>query len=305
MSERLIAPSSRPRIIQPEPIDQNFMSSISAAQHWLSQTTGGHAVFVSALILASLLILLALVVDFIVTSIIHPALEKLGLRKRGGASKSLRSTTSRLADPKGPIVVASPSGQCFLTLLPGRSESGQWREEPFGRAYQVQSDGQIRELWRVEGWYSFHECFLSDDGRYLVRVIDSPGGTKVAKGDLAIAFYDRGGLLRQRSTSDLITRETNRLGSMSRGGGSAKAKAGSSQPSFDLSAFGDNTFRMTTADRITYAFDVTTGELIPDDVRAEPDGVRLHKAMFVAGACVAVASVGAFLALSRRTKRHD
>jgi hypothetical protein len=281
------------------------MSSYSAAEQWLSHATGGHPVLVPALILAGILIFWAVVVDFIVTSIIHPVLEKLGqklgLRNRGAAVESLRSATSKLADPEGPIVIASPSGQCFLTLLPGRSEHGQSTQKRFGTAYKLQSDGQIRELWRVEGWYSFHECFLSDDGRYLVRVIDSPGGSKVK--DLAIAFYDRGDLLRQLSTSDLVACETNGLGSISRSGGRGEPKAESSRPSFNLSAFGDNMFRMTTADGITHAFDVTTGEIIPADVRPEPDGVRQHKTMFVAGACVAVASVGAFLALSRRRSK--
>ena len=276
------------------------MSSISAAEQWLAQATGGHPVLVPALIFAAIVILLAVMADFVVTSIIHPWQGKLGFRNRGGDFESSRARTSTLADPEGPIVIVSPSAQCFLTLLPGRPERGQRTKEPFGRAYKLQDDGQIRELWQVEGWYSFHECFLSDDGRYLVRVIDSPGGSKVSKDDLTIAFYDRGELLRQFSTADLVRGEKDGLGSVRYSRGPSEPEVESSWPAFDLSAFGDNTFRVTTVDRITYAFNVTTGEIIPADIRPGPDGVRLHKAIFLAGACLAVGSVGVFLALSRR-----
>ena len=254
------------------------MNSISTVEQWLTHTTGGHPVLVPVLILAGTLIFLVLVVDFILRSILHPVLEKLGLRKRRRLFESLPATTSTVSDPDGQIVAASSSGHCFLTLFPGRSKRGQLPHKPFGRAYQVQSDGQIRELWRVEGWYSTRECFLSDNGRYLVRIIDSPGASYSK--DLAIAFYDRGDLVRQLSAFDLVTGDANGL-------------------AFDLSD--DNTFRMMTGDGDIYSFDVTTGEIISTDVRSEPHGARRRKAMFVAGACVAaVASVGAFLALSRR-----
>ena len=270
------------------------MSSISAAEQWLSHVTGGHPVLVPALILTSVVIFLALVADFLVSSFVHPFLEKLGLRNRARAVKSSHSTRSAVAAPEGQVVIVSPSGQCFFTLLPGRSGRGPWTEEPFGRAYRLQRDGQIRELWRVEGWYSFHECFLSDDGRYLVRVVE------VARDDLTIAFYDRGDLLRQFSVSDLVGAEISGLGSMSRGRGLDEPTAESSWPIFELSAQGDNTFRMITTDRVAYAFDVTTGEIIPAEVRPEPRGIGLRKAMLVGGACVAAAGVGVLLARSRR-----
>ena len=272
------------------------MSLLFAAEPWLSKATGGHPILVPALILAGFVIVLVLVVDFLAASFIYPALEKLGLRKRREAAKPSPSTTSMLADSDGRIVIVSPSGQCFVTLFSGRSKLGQSTQAPFGKAYKLQSDGQLRELWRVERWYSFRECFLSDDGRYLIRVVDSPGGSRVK--DLAIAFYDRGHLLRQFFTSDLVTSQTNGVGWISRGRGFNEPNTQSAWPTFDLST--DNTFRLNTAEGISYAFDISTGEIIPADLFPEPGGVRVPKAIVVAGACVAAAGVGVLFALARR-----
>src|SRR4051812_10625944 len=101
------------------------MSSILAAESSLTHATGGHPILVPALLLAGILIILAVAGDYLITAFLHPMLEMLGLRNRRRTFESARSTRSTLRDQVGPTVVVSPSGQCFLTLFPGRSDPGQ------------------------------------------------------------------------------------------------------------------------------------------------------------------------------------
>lgn len=81
--------------------------------------------------------------------------------------------------------------------------------EAFGVAYEIDEEGELKELWRTKGWHS-REVYLSNDGRYLVRM--GPWASdQVNHADLAIAFYDRGVLLKEYRVCDLLKDATNKV----------------------------------------------------------------------------------------------
>ena len=105
-----------------------------------------------------------------------------------------------------PWVATSEGGDFFFKMVPPK-----WKEEgdsyvverePFGVTYEISEDGEFKEVWRTEGWYTF-EGYLSEDGRYFVRfgpwASDQENHT-----DLAIAFYDRAKLLKEYQVKELI-----------------------------------------------------------------------------------------------------
>jgi hypothetical protein len=105
-------------------------------------------------------------------------------------------------------VTTSQGADCFFKMIPEK-----WRYEnnrpvkekdAWGVAYELGEDGEFVELWRAEGWYA-SEVFLSDDGRYLVRLGVWPE-TNEEFTDVAVAFYDRGKLLKSYDVRDLIKR---------------------------------------------------------------------------------------------------
>lgn len=116
-----------------------------------------------------------------------------------------------VADQPAPVfrhVTTSQGGRCFFKMIPEK-----WRYEnnrpvkekdAWGVAYELDENGELVELWRTEGWYA-SEVFLSHDGRYLVRM----GVWSVISeefDDVAVAFYDRGKLLKSYEVRDLIKR---------------------------------------------------------------------------------------------------
>lgn len=169
-----------------------------------------------------------------------------------------------------PLVTISASGRCFFTMLPPRwKEQGKIVREPFGVAYELWEDGSLHELWRVEKFYSFR-CFLSNDGRYLVAVNDWPMSTKVSKDDLALIFYDRGKLLGQFSTADLVKDKSKVRPSASHYKWFFQPKELEEEfPRAEAPRYSDpdNTFILTTVDGISYTFDATRGEITATKTR--------------------------------------
>lgn len=97
---------------------------------------------------------------------------------------------------------------CFFKMVPAEmADRGGDRlvevAKATGAAYQLGGDGEMRELWRTEGWYAF-KVFLADDGRHLARMGPWPLGWEPTPEHLAVAFYRDGQLLRSYSTADLI-----------------------------------------------------------------------------------------------------
>ena len=105
------------------------------------------------------------------------------------------------------------------------------------------NDGSTIPLWTVD-WYA-RETYLSNDGQFLVRVDSWPGDER----QLAVAFYDRGKLLRQYAAADLVTRPADLPRSVSHLRWLATA-------SLDSDA---KAFRVTTLERQEHLFDVVSG----------------------------------------------
>jgi hypothetical protein len=162
-----------------------------------------------------------------------------------------------------PLVTVYDSGRFFFTMLPPLwTDQGKTTREPFGVAYELRDNGALHELWRTKGWYSFN-CFLSDDGRYLVAVSDSPASQKPSREALAVVFYDRGKLLRQFFIADLV-KDANKAGDSAylrewffRRREIAKDVPGPEDPCFTR----ENNFILTTIDGISYTFDATQGAI--------------------------------------------
>jgi hypothetical protein len=130
--------------------------------------------------------------------------------------------------------------------------------EGFGVAYRVLPDGSVRALWTIEGWYSF-TVFLSSDGKYLVAMGPWNLGDGPKEGDLAVAFYREGALLKRYWTNQLVE-------DRSRVTRTASHYRWLKGDSFEGCGGGlhldwDNKFYLTTIDGIAYTFDVTTGEI--------------------------------------------
>jgi hypothetical protein len=162
-----------------------------------------------------------------------------------------------------PQITTSRSKTFFFTMAPPKyKDVGEtyWKliREPFGAAFELREDGTFRELWTVKGWYAF-EVFLSDDGRYLVRMGDWPTGERPSKDHLAVAFYDRGKLLAQYSTADLVKDPTKVLRSVSHYVWLHGGVTSQGEPPHYSDA--NNTFHLKTIDGIEYTFDATTGKI--------------------------------------------
>jgi len=181
----------------------------------------------------------------------------------------LISCLTALADspaPPEPRLTVSASNRFAFSMLPPHWNSkGDITRQPFGTAYELQDDGSFRSLWRVTGWYAF-QCFLSDDGRYLVRMGGWAVGKQPSKQDLAVAFYDRGKLLKQFSTADLVKDKTKVVASTShylwlacetvQFGPDRDQKRTEPPPTLV-----DDTFQLKTCDGIEYTFDIKTGKI--------------------------------------------
>jgi hypothetical protein len=129
--------------------------------------------------------------------------------------------------------------------------------KPHGIAYSMDQDGNLIEMWRTEGWYAF-KVYLSEDGRYLVRM-GLWAGDQEGHSDLAVAFYDKGKLLREYRVRDLL-KERDALGySVSHYDWIPPVQ---SKPN----GFYGGTFRLTMADKTVYSFEIATGGILLSEV---------------------------------------
>ena len=180
------------------------------------------------------------------------------------------STVAALADSPAmptPRVTVSKGGQCIFKQIPAQRNS-EWAvtNNAFGIAYRLETDGTFRELWRIEeGWYAF-STFLSDDARYLVRMGNWAVGQEPSARNLAVAFYDKGKLLAEYSTADLVRHKTKVARSVSHytwlahevEGFRNDATKPEPRPDLDWA----NKFHLKTCDGISYVFDATTGKIV-------------------------------------------
>ena len=181
--------------------------------------------------------------------------------------------------PSRQYLVTSPSSRYYFVMLPSRStEAGQQSNEDGGSgvAYRLMRDGSIQEMWRTKGWYS-QKVFLAEDCRYLVRIDSVIEGNAVSDKDVAVAFYDKGVLIKSYSTKDLVLDSTKISVSVSYYKWLARDVARDryvihggvsfdSEPEPVLTI--ENTFRLKTADGILYTFDVSNGNIVSKEITA-------------------------------------
>lgn len=157
-----------------------------------------------------------------------------------------------LADSEGPpysYVATTLTGRYYFKMIP---ENGYDREKGKGICYEVKSDGTDKKIWKTKGWYSF-KVYLSNDGKYLIRMGNWSRGQELSDKDLAVAFYKEGKLLKEYSTKDLVKDPSAIVRTVSH-----YAWKG------DLPVFNPykNIFQLTTIDNIKYIFNVLDGEII-------------------------------------------
>lgn len=106
-----------------------------------------------------------------------------------------------------PRITASSVGNTYFSMIPERyhyEDTDRIQDSPaFGRAYKLDEFGETIELWEVTGWYAF-EVYVSNNGRYLVRIGNWAQGREPSEKDLAVSFYDNGKELKKYSTKDLV-----------------------------------------------------------------------------------------------------
>lgn len=169
-----------------------------------------------------------------------------------------------------------------------------------GAVYEVSESGPDRLAWSTSGWFAY-TTYLSYDGQYLVRIGNWPAGYEPSFNDLAIAFYNRGKLLKQYSTKELIKDVS-------------QVPASVSHYEFlhEVRGFYRNTTRFFTivmVDGTEYTFDVSNGEVLESRValagealtwgEIAADAVRVKWIVIVVGVMLAFLVV---LAMRRRTR---
>ena len=111
-----------------------------------------------------------------------------------------------------PYVTAEESGRYFF-LMKSDPNDVYNREKGTGICYEVTRNGEFKELWRTEGWYSFKTFLVSATDsnyrpQYLVRLSNWPRGHKLSADDVGVGFYKDGKLLKLYSTADLVRDES-------------------------------------------------------------------------------------------------
>ena len=149
-----------------------------------------------------------------------------------------------------PRVSVSQFGDTYFTMLPNEDAYGSGH----GTAYRLGRDGSVSELWHVDGWYAF-SVFISNDGKYLVRMGNWAVGSEPSEEDLAVAFYENGSELRRYSTADLIEKKE----SVSRSNSHYIWQT--SEHEFPRLEY-TNLFYLKTIEGRVLEFDVSTGELL-------------------------------------------
>lgn len=161
-------------------------------------------------------------------------------------------------DIRLPWVTASANGRFLFKMVAVKVsvKTGKVIEnfKPYGVAYEINSEGDFEEIWRVEGWHA-SEGYLADDGQHFARIgtwpVDQQGHT-----DLLIAFYDRGKLLKEYRVGDLIKKPELLENSVSHYQWRPEIQT---KPN---GLVGDKAFHLVLIDKTTYHFDITTGNIL-------------------------------------------
>ena len=161
-------------------------------------------------------------------------------------------------DIRLPWVMASNNGRFLFKMVAlkldvktGKTIGG---TKPYGVAYEINTEGEFNEIWRVEGWHA-SEGYLANDGQHFVRIgtwpKDQNGHT-----DLLIAFYEHGKPLKEYRVKDLIKKPELLENSVSHYNWRPQIQT---EPNGLLDG---NAFHLVLIDKTTYRFDITTGNIV-------------------------------------------
>ncbi|MEK7880662.1 MAG: hypothetical protein AAB210_02045 [Deltaproteobacteria bacterium] len=154
-----------------------------------------------------------------------------------------------------PYVATANNGRFYFKMSPDPNDpNAQWDlGKGYGTLFEINNDGTEKALWKVEGWYAF-TTYISNDGKYLVRMNIWPGGQEPSDEHLAIAFYKNGKLLKSYSTKDLI-KNPSVIRPMISHYSYLKKIVGFEEPY-------NYRFTIQTVDNIEYVFDASNGMIV-------------------------------------------
>ena len=168
--------------------------------------------------------------------------------------------------PRRPVFTSSDNGLYLFKMVPkDRSQKKRFFSKAVnnhGIAYRVETNGNLKELWRVKGWFAW-KVFLSNDGEHLVRMGPWCFGNEPKKEDLAVAFYKKDTLLKKYSTADLVENKSAVFTTVSHYSWLAMTE-------YAVTLTPNNVFSIRTIDNIQYEFDITTGKIISKNNRNKP-----------------------------------
>lgn len=148
-------------------------------------------------------------------------------------------------------ISAGHGGRAYFKMVPDPKKH-YTHKAGTGTMYVLQRDGSSKKLWSLSGWYAFR-TYPSHWGRYLVRLGNWPRGRTISDKHLAIAFYDRGKLIKRYSTKDLIKHPTRIQPSVGHYRYLRKA----------IGFIGySKRFVLVTWDNMRYDFDVRSGKIV-------------------------------------------
>ena len=152
-----------------------------------------------------------------------------------------------IEEPKS-YITTSENGAYFFIMSPAQNDNK--KSKASGKAYQINNDGSMTLLWKVEGWYAYR-VILSDDGKYLLRMGDWPLGCTISSLDLAVSFYKEGKLLKRYSTADLIMSNS-----------SIRCTSSHYMWLKNFSLDYNYEFNLETIEHIQFVFDIKTGKIL-------------------------------------------
>jgi len=160
-----------------------------------------------------------------------------------------------------PWIAVSEHRTCIFKMIPA-----DWpydgKEKPakrptVGIAYVLDKNGELQELWRMEGSYHY-EAYISND-ESLPRWSWSVWGDDTEKySDQAIAFYDRGKLLKDYRVNELIKDVTKLEHSVSHYSWRPEKQT---QPTSFGPFWKQTSFHLVMVDKTAYNFETATGKI--------------------------------------------
>lgn len=160
-----------------------------------------------------------------------------------------------------PWIAVSEYRTCIFKMIPadwpydGKQKPA--KRPAVGIAYVLDDNGELKELWRMEGSYHY-EGYISNDGRYLVGLGPRSGDDQEQYSDQAIAFYEQGRLLKDYRVNQLIKDEKKLEHSVSHYDWTPEKQT---QPTGFHPFREQSSFHLVMVDKTAYNFETATGKI--------------------------------------------